>query len=116
MGEETEKLEAVKNICDISEIQLQKRRKYCDAIETTPVEETPPSVYLNKRRPASALEPGNKELDAELYEFVQRFKSGKTDRINWKKCFEQGHLEKISSIKQFNSSESLRSHYNRNFK
>lgn len=81
MGEETEKLEAVKNICDISEIQLQKvkkcleqgdkvsnkkalsyvddtlsflqrqRRKYCNAIETTPVEETPPSVYLNKKGP-----------------------------------------------------------------
>ncbi|EIE84381.1 hypothetical protein RO3G_09091 [Rhizopus delemar RA 99-880] len=92
MGEETEKLEAVKNICDISEIQLQKRqrRKYCNAIETTPVEETPPLVYLNKKRPASALEPDNKELNIELYEFVQRFKSGKTDRTNWKKCFEQG--------------------------
>lgn len=146
MGEETEKLEAVKNIYDISEIQLQKvkkcleqgdkvsnkkalsyvddtlsflqrqRRKYCDTIETTPVEETPPLVYLNKKRPASALEPDNKELNTELYEFVQRFKSGKTDRTNWKKCFEQGHLENISSIKQFNNSESLRCHYNRKFK
>ncbi|KAI7871956.1 uncharacterized protein EV154DRAFT_431483 [Mucor mucedo] len=92
------------------------RRKYCDAIETTPVEETPPTVYLNKRWPTSALEPGNTKLDTELYEFVQRFKSGKTDMINWKKCFEQGHLEKISSIKRFNNSESLRCHYNRKFK
>ncbi|KAI8988328.1 hypothetical protein BDF20DRAFT_855148 [Mycotypha africana] len=92
-----------------------QRRKYCDAIETTPVEETPSSEYLNKKRPINALEPGN-ELDTELDEFVQRFKSKKTDRINWKKCFEQGQLEKISSIKQFNSSESLRCHCIGNFK
>lgn len=144
IGEEAEKLEAIDKICSISEIQLHKikqclekgdeaskkkslsyveatleflqrqKRKYCEAIETTPIEETPPLVYLNKRRQLSTVELENEVDNAELYDFVQRFK--KTTRINWKECFKTGHLENIKSIKQFNTSESLRSHYNRKFK
>ncbi|KAI8890313.1 hypothetical protein K501DRAFT_312132, partial [Backusella circina FSU 941] len=52
----------------------------------------------------------------ELRQFVQRFKSVKSGRTNWKKCFEQGHLDNIQAIKHFKTSEILRSHYNRFFK
>ncbi|KAL7324458.1 hypothetical protein PS15p_209649 [Mucor circinelloides] len=88
------------------EFLQRQRRKYC--------EETPPLVYLNKRRQLSTVELDSEEHDAELYEFVQHFK--KANRAYWKKCFKQGHLENIESIKQFNASESLRCHYNRKFK
>jgi hypothetical protein len=96
-------------------LQRQKR-KYCEAIETTPIEETSPLVYLNKKRQPSPVKPNNEKHNAELHEFVQRYKNIKINRTNWKKCFEQGHLENIGSIKQFNTSESLRCHYNRYFK
>ncbi|KAI7897586.1 uncharacterized protein BX663DRAFT_444794 [Cokeromyces recurvatus] len=144
VGEEAEKLEAINKICSISEIQLRKikkylekgdaasrkkslsyvddtleflqrqKRKYCEAIETTPIDETPPLVYLNKRRQPSTVELDDEVHDAELYDFVQRFKNA--SRINWKECFRKGHLENIESIKQFNTCESLRCHYNRKFK
>jgi len=51
-----------------------QKRKYFEAIETTPIEETPPLVYLNKRRQLSTVKLDNEEHDAELYEFVQHFK------------------------------------------
>ncbi|KAG1225569.1 hypothetical protein G6F35_003340 [Rhizopus arrhizus] len=76
-GEENEKLESISNICSSSQIQLHKikrclengdkasiekalsyvddalgflqrqKRKYCEAIETTPIEEAPPLSYTN---------------------------------------------------------------------
>ena len=56
-------------------LQRQKR-KYCEVIETTPIEEIPPLVYINKKkkRQLSAVE----EHDAELYEVTQRFKKHQT--------------------------------------
>ncbi|KAG1043524.1 hypothetical protein G6F43_011634 [Rhizopus delemar] len=83
------------------EFLQRQKRKYCEAIETTPIEETPPLVYLNKRRQLSTVELENEVDNAELYDFVQRFK--KTTRINWKECFKTGQLENIKSIKQFNT-------------
>ncbi|ORE05850.1 hypothetical protein BCV72DRAFT_330031, partial [Rhizopus microsporus var. microsporus] len=49
-------------------------------------------------------------------QFKSSFKSIKTNRISWKKCFKQGHLENIESVKQYNTNVSLRCHYNRKFK
>lgn len=145
-GEEDEKLEAINNICSSSQIQLHKiksclekgdevskekalsyvddtlgflqrqKRKYCEAIETTPIEETPPLVYLNKKRKPNPVDLNDEKDKAELHQFVQRFKSTESGRTNWKKCFEQGHLDNIKLIKHFNTSESLRCHYNRFFK
>ncbi|KAI8641165.1 hypothetical protein BD408DRAFT_433503 [Parasitella parasitica] len=143
-GEEDEKLEAISNICTSSQIQLHKikrclengeiekaliytddtlgflqrqKRKYCEAIETTPIEEAPPLVYLNKNRKLTNSVDFNDERNkAELHQFVQRFKSIESGRISWKKCFEQGHLDDIKIIKHFKTSESLRCHYNRSFK
>ncbi|GAA5808633.1 hypothetical protein MFLAVUS_002025 [Mucor flavus] len=144
-GEEDEKLQAINNICNSSQMQLQKikrcfekgdeaskekalsyvddtleflrrqKRKYCETIETTPIEETPPLVYLNKKRQPIPVDL-NDEQKAELYQFVQRFKSIESGRTNWKKCFQQGHLDSIQAIKHFKTSESLRCHYNRFFK
>ncbi|KAI8987494.1 hypothetical protein BDF20DRAFT_801351, partial [Mycotypha africana] len=65
-----------------------QKRKYCEAIETTPIEETPPLVYLNKTRQLSTVELENEVHNAELYDFDLRFK--KTTRINWKECFNKG--------------------------
>jgi hypothetical protein len=97
-------------------LQRQKR-KYCEAIETTPIEEAPPLVYLNKNRKlTNSVDLNDERNKTELHQFVQRFKSIESGRINWKKCFEQGHLSDVKTIKHFNSSESLRCHYNRFFK
>ena len=96
-------------------LQRQKR-KYCEAIEITPIEETPPLVYLNRKRRPSPVDLNDEKHKAELHQFVQRFKSSKSGRISWKKCFKQGHLDNITSIKHFNTSESLRCHYNRSCK
>lgn len=144
-GEEDEKLEAISNICNSSQIQLQKikrclekdeaskekvlsyvddtleflrrqKRKYREAIETTPIEETPPLVYLNKKRQPIPVDLNGEKHKAELHQFVQRFKSTGSGRTNWKKCFEQGHLDNIQAVKYFNTSESLRCHYSRFFK
>jgi hypothetical protein len=146
-GEEDEKLEAISNICSSSQIQLHKikrclekgdevskekalnyvddalgflqrqKRRYCEAIETTPIEETPPLVYLNKNRKlTNPVDLNDERHKAELHQFVQRFKSIESGRISWKKCFEQGHLDDIKIMKHFNTSESLRCHYNGLFK
>jgi hypothetical protein len=56
-GEETKKLgkisvkKALSYVDDTLPFLQRQRRKYCDAIETTPVGETPPSVYLNRNGP-----------------------------------------------------------------
>ncbi|GAA5799980.1 hypothetical protein HPULCUR_005401 [Helicostylum pulchrum] len=146
-GEEEEKLEAISNICSSSQIQLHKvkrclengdkvsiekassyvddvlgflqrqKRKYCETIETTPIEEAPPLVYLKKNRKLTNSVDFNDERNkTELHQFVQRFKSIESGRISWKKCFEQGYLDDVKIIKHFNTSESLRCHYNRFFK
>ncbi|KAI8090344.1 hypothetical protein BDF21DRAFT_320822, partial [Thamnidium elegans] len=136
-GEEEEKLEAISNICNSNQIQLQKikiclekgdeaskekalsyvdntleysrrqKRKYCETIETTPIEETPPLVHLNKKRQQSIPVYLNDEHKAELHRFVQRFKSIESGRTNWKKCFQQGHLDSIQAMKHFKTNESL---------
>ncbi|KAG2205438.1 hypothetical protein INT47_007223, partial [Mucor saturninus] len=58
-GEEDEKLEAIDKgsiekalsyVDDTLGFLERQKRKYCEAIETTPIEETPPLVYLNKNR------------------------------------------------------------------
>jgi hypothetical protein len=92
-------------------LQRQKR-KYCEAIETMPIEETPPLVYLNKNRKLTNSVDNDGRNRTELYQFVQRFKNIESGRINWKKCFEQGRLSDVKIIKHFNTCESLRWHYN----
>lgn len=103
IGEEAENWEAINNICGITEIQLHKvkkcrekgdeaskkkslcyveatleflqrqKRKYC--------EETPPLVYLNKRRQLSTIELENEVNNAELYDYIQRFKKSSENQL-----------------------------------
>ncbi|ORE06016.1 hypothetical protein BCV72DRAFT_208115, partial [Rhizopus microsporus var. microsporus] len=102
-GEEGEKLEAISNICSSSQTQLHKiKGKYCEAIETAPIEETPSLLYLNKNRKfINPADPNSEKHKAEQYQYVQRFKSVESGRISWKKCFEQGYLDDIKVIKYF---------------
>lgn len=78
IGEEDQKLQAISDICSNRQVQLYKvkrciekgdevskrkgiklcrrcsgilkttEKKYCESVETMPIEETPPLIYLNK--------------------------------------------------------------------
>ncbi|KAI9487441.1 MAG: hypothetical protein EXX96DRAFT_475824, partial [Benjaminiella poitrasii] len=52
----------------------------------------------------------------ELRESVEQFRNERLGRVNWKQCFLKGHKDNIEAIKQYTTSESLRSQYNKYFK
>ncbi|KAG0735655.1 hypothetical protein G6F62_008531 [Rhizopus arrhizus] len=94
-GEENEKLRCLENgdkasiekalsyVDDALGFLQRQKRKYCEAIETTPIEEAPPLVYLNKNRKlTSSVDLNDERNKTELYQFVQRFKSIESGRIN----------------------------------
>lgn len=79
------------------EFLQRQKRKYCEAIETTPIEETPPLVYLNKRRQLSTVELEDEVDNAELYDFVQRFKKKQREPIG-KNASKQDILKILSQL------------------
>jgi hypothetical protein len=117
-GEEDEKLEAISNICSSSQIQLHKvkrclengdkvsiekalsyvddalgflqrqKRKHCEAIETTPVEEAPPLVYLNKTGSSQTL----------LISMTRGIKQSYTNLYNGSKVSNQEELAGRSAL------------------
>ncbi|KAI8066042.1 hypothetical protein BDF21DRAFT_346022, partial [Thamnidium elegans] len=52
----------------------------------------------------------------ELKEFVEQFRNGRSGRVKWKQCFLKDYEDNINAIKQYMTSESLRSQYNKNSK
>lgn len=144
LGEEEEKTKGIKAICDNTHVQLEKiknciqnggtesldkallyventsiylnsqKRKFTTGRDVTPIPETPALKYLKNKhiKPKEC----NEAHYNELKEFVEQFRNERSGRVSWKQCFLEGHKDNIDAIKQYRTSESLRSQYNKHFK
>ncbi|KAG0749666.1 hypothetical protein G6F16_004842 [Rhizopus arrhizus] len=144
LGEEEEITKGIKAICDNTCVQLEKiksciqngntesldkvllyiedasvylnrqKRKFTTGRDVTPIPETPGLKYLENKniRPKKH----NEAHYNELKEYVEQFRNERSGRMSWKKCFLKGYKDNIDAIKQYTTSESLRSQYNKHFK
>ncbi|GAA5812415.1 hypothetical protein MFLAVUS_005870 [Mucor flavus] len=144
LGEEEETTKGIKAICDNICVQLEKiksciqndntefldkallyiedtfiylnrqKRKFTTGRDATPIPETPTLKYLKNK------DIGPKERNEahyfELKEFVEQFRNGRSGRVNWKQCLLKGYEGNIDAMKQYTTSESLQSQYNKHFK
>ncbi|KAI8977685.1 hypothetical protein BDF20DRAFT_976201 [Mycotypha africana] len=144
LGEEEEKSKGIEAICGNTYVQLEKiksciengnaefldkallyiedtsiylnrqKRKFTTGRDATPIPETVALKYL-KTKDIQPKERNEAHFN-ELKEYVEQFRKGRLGRISWKQCLLKGYEDNINAIKQYTTSESLRSQYNKHFK
>lgn len=91
-----------------------QKRKFTTGRDVTPIPETLALKYLKNK------DVGPKEYDEAHYnepkDFVEQFRNERSGRVSWKQYFLKGYEDNVDAIKQYMTSERLRSQYSKYLK